>query len=65
MKNARFMTICDFKSGYFQVRNAEESKINTAFSDGDRKLECNFMPMGLTNAPMVFSRIINQISDFY
>ena len=61
MKNARFMSICDCKSGYFQVRNAEESKKYTAFSDGDRKLEWNFMPMGLTNAPMVFSRIMNQI----
>lgn len=61
MRHGRYFSVMDAKSGFFQIPVQEESKKYTAFSDGTRKLEWNFMPMGVMNAPMVFSRIINQI----
>ena len=61
MKKARLFTVADAKAGFLQVPVEEKSKELTAFNDGTRKLEWNFMPQGIMNAPMVFSRIMNRI----
>jgi len=61
MRKAKYFSVCDAKSGFHQIKVAESSKKYTAFFDGHRKLEYNFMPMGLMNAPMFFQMIGDQI----
>ena len=61
MRRALFFSILDAKSGYFQVPVEEASKKYLACNVGIRKFHWNFMPMGVNNAPMVFSRIMHSI----
>ena len=60
-KRAIIFTGMDAKAGFFQIPVETTSKKYTAFSDGLRKFEWNFMPMGVMNAPMTFSMIMNQV----
>ena len=61
MRKAKFFTKCDCKSGYFQIPVEKGSKNYLAFSDGKRKFTWNVMPMEVSNAPMVFSQIMQQV----
>ncbi len=52
-------SILDAKSGFSQIMiHYLETRRLLAFSDGTRKLEWNCMPMGVKNAPMIFSQIM-------
>ena len=49
----------DLTSGFWQVPMAEESKQYTAFTLGSMGLfECDRMPFGLCNAPVMFQRLM-------
>ena len=61
MRKARFFSKMDAKSGFFQILVEKESKKYLAFSDGKRKFTWNVMPMGVSNAPMVFSQVMQQV----
>ena len=61
LKKAKIFSKADCKSGYFMIRVKETAKKYLAFSDGERNLEWNFMPMGIMNAPMVFTRVMHEI----
>ena len=61
MRSAKYFSKADAKSGFFQIPVEIKSKPKLAFSDGKRKFTWNFMPMGISNAPMVFSKIMQQI----
>jgi hypothetical protein len=70
MRKAKYFSKADAKSGYFQIRVEEASKPYLqasipylAFSDGRRKFTWNVMPMGISNAPMVFSMIMQQVLE--
>jgi len=65
LRGAKYFTVIDAKSGFFQIPIEEESKQYTAFSDGSSKYEWNVMPMGLTNAPIIFSMVMYEILGQY
>lgn len=51
LSGAKWFSVMDLKSGYYQVEMAEEDKAKTAFTCPLRFYEFNRMPQGVTNAP--------------
>ena len=58
----------DCKSGFWQLKMTEESKVLTAFSTPRGHYHWNVMPFGLNTAPQIFQRwmdsIFNDLKDF-
>ena len=55
--SAWFSTL-DFSNGYWQVEMAEEDREKTAFTTGRGLYQWRAMPMGLTNSPAMFQRMM-------
>ena len=56
---ARWFSSLDIKSAYWQVEVEEADKEKTAFTVGPLGFyECNRMPIGLSNAPTTFQRLM-------
>ena len=58
-----YFTTLDLHSGYHQVRMAEESIEKTAFSALGRLWEFIKMPFGLSTAPPLFQRLMDDVLD--
>ena len=51
----------DFSNGYWQVEVAEEDREKTAFTTGRGLYQWRSMPMGLTNPPATFQRMMELV----
>lgn len=54
LRNSKYYSKLDCKSGFFQVKMEEDSIPYTAFSSPKGSFEWMVMPMGLPNAPSIF-----------
>ena len=58
LAGSMFFTTLDLASGYWQVELEPNDKEKTAFSTSKGHFEFNVMPLGLTNAPATFQRLM-------
>jgi transposase InsO family protein len=61
LKNARYFSCLDLKSGYYQIEMSEADKEKTAFVCHKGLFEFNVMPFGLSSAPPVFQELMNRV----
>ena len=60
LSGAKWFSVMDLKSGYYQVDMAPEDREKTAFVCPLGFYEFNRLPQGVTNAPATFQRLMEQ-----
>lgn len=61
LSKARYFSILDLASGFWQIQVEPKSREKTAFTTPHGLFEFRVMPFGLTNAPAVFQRLIQKV----
>jgi hypothetical protein len=62
-RGAQYFSALDMASGFYQVPIAEEDTPKTAFSTPFGHYEWRVLPMGLTNAPSSFMKVMNKVLE--
>ena len=60
LRGARYFSKIDLRTGYWQIRMAAEAVEKTAFTSRHGHYEWLVLPMGLTNAPAEFMRMMEE-----
>jgi hypothetical protein len=61
LSKAKYYSKFDLASGYYQIKMSPESRKYTVFACEFGLYEYLVMPMGLTNAPATFQRLMNEV----
>ena len=61
LAGSRWFSTLDFSNGYWQIEVAENDREKTAFTTGRGLYQWRSMPMGLTNAPATFQRMMELV----
>ena len=61
LESVKFFTLLDLHSGYWQYCIVDEDVPKTAFLTQYRLYKWLVMPMGLTNAPEIFMKMMNNL----
>lgn len=61
LRNARYFSSMDLKSGYWQIEVDERDREKTAFVTPDGLYEFKVLPFGLCSAPATFQRLMDTV----
>lgn len=61
LAGTRWFSTLDFSNGYWQVEVAEQDREKTAFTSGRGLYQWRCMPMGLSNSPATFQRMMELV----
>ena len=59
LREEKYFTMIDLKSGFWQIPLLLRDRTNTAFRIGSNFYQWRVMPMGMTNSPRTFQRLID------